>query len=93
MYTTASENTQSITSPENQSELYHSTVQELYINANVIFVFYYYVMFSFIYRCVAPKEEVFEIDKTNWNDFVYVGCYARDIFKYLRQREVIYSIK
>lgn len=37
------------------------------------------------------NEEVFEIDKANWSDFMYVGCYAREIFKYLKQREVRYS--
>lgn len=48
-----------------------------------------------IYRSVNSKkddEEVFEIDKTNWNDFLYMGCYARDIFKYLKQREVSYTM-
>ncbi|XP_050438913.1 G2/mitotic-specific cyclin-B3 isoform X2 [Adelges cooleyi] len=33
------------------------------------------------------NEEIFEIDQSSWNNFVYVGCYAKDIFRYLRARE------
>lgn len=46
----------------------------------------------FIYRNIdcTNNDEIFEIDQTNWSDFMYMGCYARDIFKYLRQREVSY---
>lgn len=47
----------------------------------------------FIYRSDNRNvEEVFEIDQASWNNFMYVGCYARDIIKYLRQREVSYAI-
>ncbi|XP_025198112.1 G2/mitotic-specific cyclin-B3 [Melanaphis sacchari] len=35
----------------------------------------------------SNEEEIFEIDQASWNNFIYVGCYARDIMKYLRQRE------
>uniref|UniRef100_A0A2S2NNZ8 G2/mitotic-specific cyclin-B3 n=1 Tax=Schizaphis graminum TaxID=13262 RepID=A0A2S2NNZ8_SCHGA len=35
----------------------------------------------------SNAEEIFEIDQSSWNNFIYVGCYARDIIKYLRQRE------
>jgi len=42
-----------------------------------------------IYRSVISNaEEIFEIDQASWNNFMYVGCYARDIIKYLKQREV-----
>jgi len=42
-----------------------------------------------IYRSVnSNAEEIFEIDQSSWNNFMYVGCYARDIIKYLKQREV-----
>lgn len=44
---------------------------------------------SFVYSSInCHDEEIFEIDLTNFNDFIYVGCYARNIFNYLRQREV-----
>ncbi|XP_050062252.1 G2/mitotic-specific cyclin-B3 [Aphis gossypii] len=35
----------------------------------------------------SNAEEIFEIDQASWNNFIYVGCYARDIIKYLRKRE------
>jgi len=47
------------------------------------------VLVLFYYRSVnSNAEEIFEIDQASWNNFIYVGCYARDIIKYLRQREV-----
>jgi len=42
-----------------------------------------------IYRSVNSNAgEIFEIDQASWNNFMYVGCYARDITNYLKQREV-----
>ncbi|XP_050527673.1 G2/mitotic-specific cyclin-B3 [Daktulosphaira vitifoliae] len=55
----------------NSSELYESAIQEI-VTSN---------------KEVEEEEEIFEIDQTSWNNFVFVGCYARDIFKYLRNRE------
>lgn len=41
------------------------------------------------YRSVNNiEDEIFEIDQNSWSNFLYVGCYARDIFKYLKRREV-----
>lgn len=88
LYTTAVDSTDN--NESNQLELYESAVQELlvvfwslhynYINDLRIFL---------IYRSVnCNEEEIFEIDQNSWNNFMYVGCYARDIFKYLKRREV-----
>lgn len=46
------------------------------------------VILLLIYSANCNQEEIFEIDGLNWNNCMYVGCYARDIFIYLHQREV-----
>lgn len=41
---------------------------------------------------IRNAEEIFEIDQASWNNFMYVGCYARDIIKYLKQREDNFTV-
>lgn len=95
LYETAVDKPQRQSLENNTSELYHSTVQELLVYIN--YGLFVWLILTFIYRssinCKDAQIDTFEIDEVNWNNLLYVGCYAREIFEYLRQREVSYILK
>lgn len=89
LYESAIDKTDRLSLGNNTSELFHSTVQDLLVNVNIILYFYGILILTFIFRSSNNcKGNIFEIDELNWNNFIYVGCYAQDIFKYFRHREV-----
>ncbi|XP_025418291.1 G2/mitotic-specific cyclin-B3 isoform X1 [Sipha flava] len=47
---------------------------------------------SAVQEVTCNEDEIFETDQAHWNNFMYVGCYAREIFKYLRQREDQFNV-